>query len=60
MDEDDGYLITYVHDGNTWTSRCLIFDAKEIEKGAVAVVKMHRRFHVGFHATWVSGEEMSL
>ena len=50
MDEDDGYLITYVHDGNTWTSRCLIFDAKDIEKGPVAVVKMPRRFHVGFHA----------
>ena len=60
MEEDDGYLITYVHDANDWASRCLIFDAKDIERGPIAVVRMPRRFNIGFHANWVDGEELGL
>ncbi len=60
MQEDDGYLVTYVHDGNTWTSRCLVFDATDIEQGPVAVIRMPRRFHVGFHAMWIRGEDLAL
>ncbi len=60
MREDDGYLVTYVHDGNDWVSRCLIFDARDISKGPVATVRMPRRFNIGFHAMWVRGEEMAL
>ena len=60
MEEDDGYLITYVHDANDWASRCLIFDAKDIEQGPIAVVRMPRRFNIGFHAKWVGGEELGL
>ena len=58
MDEDDGYLVTLVHDGNDWTSRCLVFDAKDIEAGPIAVVRMPRRIHIGFHAMWVRGEDL--
>lgn len=60
MVEDDGYLVTYVHDANDWTSRCLIFDAQDIEQGPIAIVRMPRRFNIGFHATWVRGEELGL
>lgn len=56
--EDDGYLVTYTHDSKDWTSRCLIFDARDIEKGPVVTIRMPRRIHVGFHATWVRGEEL--
>lgn len=59
-EEDDGYVITYTHDSNDWTSRCLIFDAKDISKGPICTIKMPRRFHMGFHAMWVSGESMGL
>lgn len=56
--EDDGYLITFVHDSTNWTSRCLVFDAQDIEQGPIAVVRIPRRFNVGFHATWVRGEDL--
>lgn len=60
MVEDDGYLITYVHSNNDWATRCLIFDARDIEQGPVAVVRMPRRFNIGFHAMWVRGEDLGL
>jgi len=56
--EDDGYLVTFVHDSANWTSRCLVFDAQDIEQGPVAVIRMPRRFSIGFHATWVRGEDL--
>jgi carotenoid cleavage dioxygenase-like enzyme len=56
--EDDGYLVTFVHDSTNWTSRCLVFDARDVEQGPVAVIRMPRRFNVGFHATWVRGEDL--
>lgn len=56
--EDDGYLVTFVHDSTNWTSRCLVFDAKDIEKGPITVIRMPRRFNIGFHATWVRGEDL--
>jgi carotenoid cleavage dioxygenase len=56
--EDDGYLVTFVHDSTDWTSRCLVFDARDIERGPVAVIRMPRRFNIGFHATWVPGEHL--
>jgi carotenoid cleavage dioxygenase len=60
MDEDDGYLVTFMHDGNDWTSHCLIFDAKDIEQGPITKIRMPRRFHIGFHAMWVRGEDLGM
>jgi carotenoid cleavage dioxygenase-like enzyme len=57
-EEDDGYLVTFVHDSTNWTSRCLVFDARNIEKGPLAVIRMPRRINIGFHATWVRGEDL--
>jgi carotenoid cleavage dioxygenase-like enzyme len=56
--EDDGYLVTFVHDSVNWISRCLVFDAHDIEQGPVAVIRMPRRFNLGFHAIWVRGEDL--
>jgi len=56
--EDDGYLVSYVHDGAESVSRCLIFDAGDIEQGPITVLRMPRRFNPGFHAMWVRGEEL--
>ena len=56
--EDDGYVVTFAHDSRTWTSRCLVFDAHDIARGPVATIRMPRRFHVGFHAMWVRGEDL--
>ncbi len=56
--EDDGYVVTFAHDSNTWASRCLVFDARDIAAGPIATVRMPRRFHAGFHAMWVRGEDL--
>ncbi|MFV0276945.1 MAG: carotenoid oxygenase family protein [Parahaliea sp.] len=56
--EDDGYLVTFVHSSHDWSSRCLIFDARDIEQGPITSIRMPRRFHVGFHAMWVRGEDI--
>lgn len=57
-EEDDGYVITLVTDTNDWSSWSLVFDARAIEKGPVARVRLPHRVPFGFHATWVRGEDM--
>ena len=56
--EDDGYLVTFVHDRADWSSRCLIFDARDIRQGPITVVRLPRRIPIGFHAMWVPGEHL--
>jgi carotenoid cleavage dioxygenase-like enzyme len=56
--EDDGYLVTFTTDTNDWSSRALIFDAKDIEKGPICRIRIPHRIPAGFHANWVPGEQM--
>ncbi|KAK6129650.1 hypothetical protein DH2020_036610 [Rehmannia glutinosa] len=44
VDEDDGYLVTYVHDKNTDESKFLVMDAKSPTLDIVAAVKLHNGF----------------
>ena len=39
-------------------SACLIFDAQHISQGPVAKVKIPHRLPAGFHAAWMSAEEL--
>ena len=56
--EDDGYVITFVTDTSDWSSACWIFDARAITDGPVAKVHLPQRLPAGFHATWMSGDEL--
>lgn len=58
QDEDDGYVVTFVTDTNTWKSACLIFDAKNIAAGPVAKVHLPHRLSAGFHTLWVPGDDL--
>jgi carotenoid cleavage dioxygenase len=51
-DEDDGWLITFSIDMNEDRSECLIFDAKTIDAGPIARVRLPMRISSGTHATW--------
>ena len=51
--EDDGYLISFVHDEAQDQSECLILDAQNLEAGPVATIIMPFRVPYGFHAGWV-------
>lgn len=50
--EDDGYLLTLVTDRATEKSELLVLDARDLEAGPVARVKIPHRVPIGFHANW--------
>ncbi|CAH1451725.1 unnamed protein product [Lactuca virosa] len=58
-DEDDGYIITYVHDENTGESRFLAMDAKTPTLEIVATVKLPRRVPYGFHGLFVRESDIN-
>ncbi|XP_057524031.1 carotenoid 9,10(9',10')-cleavage dioxygenase [Amaranthus tricolor] len=57
-EEDDGYLIFFVHDENTGKSFVNVIDAKTMSADPVAVVKLPNRVPYGFHAFFVTEEQL--
>jgi carotenoid cleavage dioxygenase len=53
--EDDGWLVTYVHDGGSGTSEMVVIDARDFAAAPVAQVVLPQRVPYGFHGTWVPG-----
>ena len=54
-EEDDGYLLTFVHDTARDASELWIYDARELASGPIARAAVPQRVPLGFHATWVEG-----
>ncbi len=50
--EDDGWVVTSMHDSATGESQVLIFDAHDLCPGPVARVRIPQRMPFGFHANW--------
>ncbi|GMJ00203.1 carotenoid cleavage dioxygenase 4, nine-cis-epoxycarotenoid dioxygenase 4 [Hibiscus trionum] len=57
--EDDGYLVSYVHNENTGESRFLVMDAKSPHLHIVATVKLPQRVPYGFHGLFVRQSELN-
>jgi carotenoid cleavage dioxygenase len=57
-DEDDGWVVTIATDAASLRSECWVFDARAIERGPVARVKLPARVPTGFHAKWIPGERI--
>ncbi|XP_020550180.1 carotenoid 9,10(9',10')-cleavage dioxygenase 1-like isoform X2 [Sesamum indicum] len=53
VDEDDGWLITFVHNEDTNTSEVYIVDAKKISSEAVAKIRLPCRVPYGFHGAYM-------
>ena len=51
--EDDGYLITFVYDGNRDASELIILDAQDLSQPALAQVELPVRVPYGFHGNWI-------
>ena len=51
--EDDGYLMTFVHDAASDTSELVVMDAATMSDTPVATVHLPRIPH-GFHGNWIS------
>ncbi|KAK0595402.1 hypothetical protein LWI29_006256 [Acer saccharum] len=57
-DEDDGYVMSYVHDEKSGESRFLVMDAKSAHLEIVAAVKLPWRVPYGFHGLFVRKNEL--
>ncbi len=53
-DEDDGWLMTFVHDVPNGTAELAVIDAQDFNRGYVAQVRLPQRVPYGFHGNWVS------
>jgi carotenoid cleavage dioxygenase-like enzyme len=58
MDEDDGYLVSYVYDERDGRSDVEVLDARDVTAGPLCRIKLPARVPIGFHATWVPGERL--
>ena len=56
--EDEGWLVTYVHDAANGKSEMVIVDARDFTAAPVARVKLPARVPYGFHGTWIEGKEL--
>uniref|UniRef100_A0A6N2LSW7 Carotenoid cleavage dioxygenase 4 n=1 Tax=Salix viminalis TaxID=40686 RepID=A0A6N2LSW7_SALVM len=57
-EEDDGYVVSYVHDEIAGESKFLVMDAKSPELDIVAAVKLPRRVPYGFHGLFVKESDL--
>ncbi|WP_240772248.1 carotenoid oxygenase family protein [Nocardia sp. CS682] len=51
--DDDGYLLTFVHDRTSDISSLIILDATDSSSGPLAEVRLPVRVPNGFHGTWL-------
>jgi carotenoid cleavage dioxygenase len=52
--EDDGWLITFVHDENSQTSELVVINSQDVTSEPVARVIIPQRVPYGFHGAWIS------
>ncbi|KAM7507401.1 hypothetical protein LguiA_017854 [Lonicera macranthoides] len=57
--EDDGYIVSYMHNENTGESRFLVMDAQSPDLEIVAAVKLPRRVPYGFHGLFVREDDLN-
>ncbi len=56
--EDEGWLITLVHDLGKGTAELVVMDAEDLARGYVARVLLPQRIPFGFHGNWVSDSQV--
>ncbi len=57
-EEDDGYLVSFVHDLREDRSEVVILDASDLEAPPIGRVLLPQRVPLGFHAVWVPQEDL--
>lgn len=58
VDEDDGYLLTFLYDEAAEISELLVIDAKDMAAGPIARIQIPQRVPIGYHTRWVSQSEI--
>ncbi|XVF52138.1 hypothetical protein PTKIN_Ptkin04bG0240600 [Pterospermum kingtungense] len=59
-EEDDGYVLSFVHNENNGESSLLVMDAKSANLDVVAEVKLPQRVPYGFHGLFVTEDCIQL
>ncbi|BBN18630.1 hypothetical protein MPTK1_8g04090 [Marchantia polymorpha subsp. ruderalis] len=54
LQEDDGWIVTYVHNESTNVSDMIIVDAQRFEEKPVARIRLPHRVPYGFHGAYIS------
>ncbi|KAL8522068.1 hypothetical protein ACS0TY_012284 [Phlomoides rotata] len=57
VEEEDGWIITYVHNEDSNTSHVYVVDAKNFSEEPVAIIDLPRRVPYGFHGAFIPYEE---
>lgn len=57
--EDDGWLLTFVHDEGENKSELVVVDAQDFTARPVARVLLPARTPYGFHGVWLSGDRLN-
>jgi carotenoid cleavage dioxygenase len=52
VDEDDGYLVSFVTDENLGTSECILIDCKRFAEGPLCRIALPHKISSGTHAHW--------
>jgi carotenoid cleavage dioxygenase len=52
VEEDDGYLVSFLTDERRGTSECVLIDAKRLEDGPVCRIALPHKLCSGTHAVW--------
>ncbi|APG63612.1 apocarotenoid-15,15'-oxygenase [Sphingorhabdus lutea] len=60
VDEDDGYIISYIADMNLDRSECVIYDAKKLSQGPVCQIILPERICSGTHSTWANYDSIGM
>jgi len=58
VDEDDGYLVSFITDMQADRSECVVYDTKDIASGPVCQIILPHRICSGTHATWAHASEL--
>jgi carotenoid cleavage dioxygenase-like enzyme len=52
VDEDDGYLVSFITDENRGTSECILVDCKRFEEGPICRIALPHKISSGTHSHW--------
>jgi carotenoid cleavage dioxygenase len=58
VQEDDGYLVTYLVDTGRRQAQCAVFDARDITQGPVCRVMLPGYIPLGAHAYWAPSQDL--
>jgi len=57
--EDEGWLLTFVHDTLESQSELVVVNAQDVTAPPIARMLIPQRVPYGFHGSWVSGQQMA-